>query len=157
MNSAHIHLILNHIPVIGLGFAALLLLYGLVKKSTDVVRASFLMYVLVALGTIAVFLSGLGAEDVVEGMPQIYKPMIEVHEEAAIVSLIGVLLIGIVVLVTLISARSRPISRKIAVFVLALSVLVGLFVGYTSNLGAKIHHPEVRANFVPPPEHVNWD
>jgi len=153
MNLAHIHLILNHVPIIGLAFATLLLLYGLARKSTEVARASFLMYALVALGTIAVYFSGLGAEEVVEGLPDVSKPMIAPHEDAALVSLIAILIVGIAALAALISVRSRPISRKWAALVLVLSVLAGLSVAYTSNLGGRIHHAELRPGFVPPSEH----
>jgi uncharacterized membrane protein len=153
MNFAHIHLILNHVPVIGLAFATLLLLYGLARKSTEIARASFMMYVLVALATVVVFFSGQGAEGIVENLPDVSKPMIGVHEDAALVSLTAILIVGIAALAALIFVRSKPISRKLAVLVLVLSVLAGLSVGYTGSLGGKIHHPELRTGFVPPPEH----
>jgi uncharacterized membrane protein len=153
MNLAHIHLILNHVPIIGLVFATLLLLYGLARKSTEVARASFIMYVLIAIATIAVYFSGHGAHEIIENLPDVSKPMIEIHQDAALVSLIAILIVGIAALVALLSVRSRPISRKLAVLVLVLSILAGLSVAYTSNLGGKIHHVELRPGFVPPPEH----
>ncbi|MFH1010645.1 MAG: hypothetical protein V1784_05360 [bacterium] len=152
MSPAHIHLMLNHVPVIGLLFAMLLLVYGLARKSTEVARASFLMYVLVALATIAVYFSGRGAEDIVENLPEVSEAMMAMHEDAALVSLTAILIVGVAALAGFIFVRSKPISRKLAVLVLVLSLLAGLSVGYTGSLGGKIHHPELRPGFVPPPE-----
>ena len=152
-NSAHLHLILNHVPIIGLAFATLLLLYSLVRKSTEIARASFMMYVLVALATIAVYLSGHGAHEIIENLPDVSKPMIEMHEDAALVSLTAMLIVGLAALAALIFVRSKPISRKLAMLVLALSVLAGASVVYTGSLGGKIHHPELRPGFVVPPVH----
>jgi uncharacterized membrane protein len=153
MNLAHVHLILNHVPIIGLIVATALLLYGLARKSTEVARASFILYVLVALTTIAVYFSGHGAHEIVENLPCVSKPMIEVHEDAALVSFTGMLIVGLAALAALIFVRSKPVSRKLAILVLVLAVLTGLSVAYTSELGGRIHHEEIRPGFVPPPEH----
>ncbi len=63
MDTVHAHLILNHIPSIGVGAAAFLLLYGLFKKSDEVVKVTLYGLVMIALVTIAVFLTGKAAED----------------------------------------------------------------------------------------------
>lgn len=152
MNFAHVHLILNHVPVIGLTFSTLLLLYGLVRKSTEVARASFMMYVLVALATVAVFFSGQGAEGIVENLPDVSKPLIGMHEDAALVSLTAILILGVAALAALLFVRSKPFTQKLVYLILVLSVLAGLSAAYTGNLGGKIHHPELRPGFVAPIE-----
>lgn len=150
MSPAHIHPMLNHVPIIGLIFATLLLLYSLARKSTEVARASFLIYVLVALGTVAVYFSGHAAHEIIEGLPGVSKPTMEMHEDAALVSLTAILIVGIAALAGFIFVRSKPISRKLAVLALVLSVLAGVSVAYTSSLGGKIHHEEFRPGFVAP-------
>ena len=40
MNWAHMHLLINHIPVLGMVFGTLLLAYGLVKKNEEIKRVS---------------------------------------------------------------------------------------------------------------------
>jgi hypothetical protein len=141
------------VPVIGLVFSTLLLLYGLVRKSTEVARASFMIYVLVALATVAVFFSGQGAEEVVENLPDVSKSLIGIHEDAALVTLTAILILGVAALAALLFVRSKPITQKLAILVLVLSILAGISAAYTSNLGARIHHQELRPGFVPPPEH----
>jgi len=145
---------LNHVPIIGLIFATLLLVYSLARKSTEVARASFILYVLVALATVIVYFSGHGARAIVVNLPEISKPMIELHEDGALVSLTAILIVGIAALAGFIFVRSKPVSRKLAVLVLVLSILASLSVGYTGSLGGKIHHPELRPGFVAPPEHI---
>src|SRR3954469_20251907 len=38
LNAAHIHLLVNHVPVFGTIFAALLIAWGLLRKSEEVLR-----------------------------------------------------------------------------------------------------------------------
>src|SRR5215210_2618949 len=38
LNAAHLHIMLNHVPVFGSLFAALLIAWGLLRKSEDVLR-----------------------------------------------------------------------------------------------------------------------
>ena len=52
MSAAHIHLLLNHIPTLGSIFGLALLLYGMSRKSEDIMKASFGTFVITALVTI---------------------------------------------------------------------------------------------------------
>jgi hypothetical protein len=63
INWAHVHLMINHFPVIGMPIGILLLAYALVRKSEEVKTAGLGLFVLIALMTISVFLTGEGAED----------------------------------------------------------------------------------------------
>src|ERR1041384_1427092 len=83
MNEVHIHLLLNHAPVMGTAFGALLLFYGLFKKSKSVIEASMLAFIITALVAIPVFLTGEPAEESIENIPGILKSVIETHEENA--------------------------------------------------------------------------
>jgi len=88
MNWAHVHLMINHFPVIGVLGAILLLLYALVRKSDEVRMVSFGAFVLIALITIAVFFTGHGAEDVVKNVPGVTEASIGRHEEMADIALV---------------------------------------------------------------------
>ena len=41
MNWAHLHLALNHVPVIGLPIVLLLLAWAILRRSTELLKASF--------------------------------------------------------------------------------------------------------------------
>ena len=77
MSWAHIHLALNHVPVIGLPIVVLLLLWGLVRRNAELIRAAFGLLVLLALVTLVVQLTGEPAEDLVEGLPGVLDSMVE--------------------------------------------------------------------------------
>lgn len=111
MNPAHLHIILNHIPVIGVPFGAVLLMYGYVRRSTEIKRASLLVFVFMALITIPTFLSGKAAEDMVEHLPGVTESTIESHEEAATIALIATAMLGVLALALFPLVAPRPWVR----------------------------------------------
>ena len=147
MNPAHLHIILNHIPVIGVPFAAALLGYGLLKKSEEVKIASLLAFVVVAALTIPTFLAGKAAEDMVEHLPGVREQLIENHEGAALIGLITTLILGAVSLgVLLLSRRSKGVAKPLIIGLLVFSIAVGGWLARTANLGGKIRHTELRGD-----------
>ena len=94
MTWAHIHLALNHVPVIGLPIVLLLLAWALVRRGPDLLKASFGLLLLLALVTVIVQLTGEPAEELVEGLPGVLESMVERHEEAALLGTIGMVALG---------------------------------------------------------------
>ena len=82
-NDAHLHLLLNHLPIIGSLISALLLACGLAAKSKDLTRAALALTVLFAVVTYPAAGSGHEAEEVIEHMTGISEDRIEAHEERA--------------------------------------------------------------------------
>ena len=60
------------------------------KKSEELKRLSCYVFVLMALLTIPVYLTGEGAEEIVEHLPGVPHELIEEHEESALGSLIAI-------------------------------------------------------------------
>jgi hypothetical membrane protein len=79
MNWAHVHLIINHIPVLGVLGGILLLGYAIVRKSDEATMLSFVLFALVALATIGVFVAGEEAEDMVKNLPGVTEAYIGNH------------------------------------------------------------------------------
>ncbi len=79
MSFVHMHLVLNHVPVIGAGLLVLLLLYGMLRRSNDVVRAALLGFVALALLAVPAYLTGEPAGKAIKGHPGIALGAIEVH------------------------------------------------------------------------------
>jgi uncharacterized membrane protein len=145
INWAHVHLMINHIPVIGLLGTLLLLIYALIRRSEEVKMVSFGALVLIALMTIAVFSTGQAAEDMVKKIPGVTESDIGRHEEAADLSLIGIEASGTLALVGLFLRRRTGSMPKWNVFaVLVLSIISTVIVLYTANLGGEIRHTEIR-------------
>jgi uncharacterized membrane protein len=151
---AHLHLYLNHAPAIGLSFGVLVLLYGLARRSCEVVRASFLMFVLAALICVPVYLTGDSAEHAVKGgLPDVPNDsLIKPHEESALLALIFVCITGAVSLIAfylLLKKKECPASLTIGVLIIAL-ISLGFLIR-TGQLGGQINHPELRPGYVMPP------
>ena len=145
LNMAHVHLIINHFPVVGIFGAILLLLYALVRKSEEVKMVSLGVFVLIALVTIPVFLTGGGAEDVVKHIPGVTEEYIGRHEEAAEYTIVLMEILGAVSLAGLVLLKLKgAVPRLITVLVLVLSLITAAAVGLTANLGGQIRHTEIR-------------
>ena len=69
MNAAYTHIVLNHIPVIGMIVGFFLLVIGLLARRDLLVKASLVMFVVFALFTIPVYLSGEPAGKQISGQP----------------------------------------------------------------------------------------
>ncbi len=148
-NPAHLHLILNHAPLIGFGFGVLLLVISHLWKSKDLLRGAQIVLFVSALLTIPVYLSGEPAEEIVEQMPGMNDAIIHEHEDAALWGMISVQLTGLLALAGLIFSRGNRVPLKplaianLVVALWAIAVLVRV-----NNLGGQIHHPEIRSGFV---------
>ncbi len=144
-NWAHMHLMINHIPVIGIPGAILLFIYAFVKKSDEVKMATFVMIVLLAILTVGVYLSGQAAEDMVKKLPGVTEADIGRHEEVADLSLILIEGLGALALAGLFfMRRSGSIPKWLVSLVFILSLITAVVVGYTANLGGEIRHSEIR-------------
>ncbi len=146
MNATHLHLILNHLPVLGTAFGLGLLLFGLWRRSSELKKTALGIFVLVALAAVPVYLTGEPAEDGVESLPGVSKPGIEQHEKAAGVALTVAVVLGVGSLGGLIyfrRGRLLPAWFSISLLVPALTAS-GLFL-WTANLGGQIRHSEIRA------------
>ncbi len=147
-NLAHVHLILNHVPLIGFAFGVLLLTVSHLWKSSDVLKAAQLIIFVSALLTIAVYFTGDPAHEVVFTVPGVANAAVEEHEESAFFALISVEICGLLALAGLVLGRGNRVPHKplsIATFVLCLWALS--VVARTNFLGGHIHHPETRAGF----------
>ena len=143
MTGAHLHLLLTHIPVIGIAFGLLITGYGLFRKKREILQTGFATFVISGIAAVAVYLTGESAEEVVEGMAGVSHAIIEQHEEAAFVALIAMLALGAVSLIGLWLSR-KTLPRWYATATLIGALAVGGIVAWTANLGGQINHPEIR-------------
>jgi hypothetical protein len=146
LSSVHLHLVLNHIPVLGtLLFAPLVLLWGLLRRSREVTHVGLVLAVLVAITAVPIFLTGEPAEDQVEHQPWFDKQRVEAHEERAEAGLIAVLITGAAALGALWLARGGRPDRPVigAVVLLGLVVSATLF-AVAALAGGQIRHDEIR-------------
>jgi hypothetical protein len=149
MDLAHIHLLLNHWPVIGAFIGLGLFLISLIANSNDLKQASLALFVLLALLAIPTYMSGNVAQDVLRGTEGLSDEVIRTHEGAAMVALIFIEITGLVALVGLwqFSRQSGPLPAPVARWnspvVLLLSIATVVCMSIAGNTGGAIHHPEI--------------
>src|SRR5262245_57933499 len=132
MNAAHFHLIVTHFPIAGIVIGFLLLVFSLFKKSRELQMTSLVLFVGVAILTIPLYLSGEGAEELVEDAPGVSKQMIEEHEEAGEYALIAAEVLGVASLaaVTVMALRGASFGL-LGKLCLALSIFTMVVIGRT--------------------------
>src|SRR5687768_4454755 len=146
MNLAHLHLLLNHWPIIGAFIGLGLLLVSMLAKSDDGKRLSLGGFTLLALVTIPTYVSGSAAEIAVAGQPGVQDALIRTHEGIALVAFALMQLTGAVAWYGLWRSRRRPRpSEGNIVVVLLLAIGTVALMALAGNTGGEIRHPEVRS------------
>ena len=148
MNWAHLHLLSNHIPVPGTVFGLVLLTWGMVRRNESIQRAALATFLVAALVAIPVFLTGEPSEDAVEHLAGTAEAAIETHEDAALLSLISVELLGVIGVLSFLRRREN-LSRVGVRSALVVSIVTAGLMARTANLGGKIRHAKRRGANAP--------
>ncbi len=145
MNAAHLHLLLNHIPVIGIPIVGVLLVLALAGKQQALVRIALGFTVVLALFTIPVYLSGEPAEEIVEDLPGVPHAVLEEHEEIAKVTFVATEVLGALALLGLALAWKRGrVPKPLTYGSLVLVLIATGLLARTAYLGGQIRHTEIR-------------
>lgn len=146
MNFSHVHLLLNHFPIIGTIVGLGLLLLSLIGRNQDLRRASLLIFLAMALMALLAFFSGTGAQGAMKRLPGISEALIERHQGAAMLALLFMEFTGALSLVELWNSQgiSEPSRRSwsLPALVLFAIVTVGLM-ARAGVTGGDIRHPEL--------------
>ena len=66
MNDAHLHLLVNHFPIIGTIFGLGILIAGIIFKNNAVKNVSYVIFIVTAIFALIAMSTGEGAEEIVE-------------------------------------------------------------------------------------------
>jgi uncharacterized membrane protein len=145
MNTTHIHLLLNHFPIIGTLIGSSLLLWGIIRKQDSTKSIAAAVLVVMALIAIPVFLTGEPAEESVEKLAGVSENAISLHEEAAEIAIWLMGITGIVSLAALLVAwQKRKMINSFFVFAFVLSAICFAAMARTGYLGGQIRHTEIQ-------------
>jgi uncharacterized membrane protein len=144
MNIVHVHLLLNHVPVVGAVLGAALLVYALIRRNSEVAKLSLALFAALAVVAVAVFFTGEPAEEAIEQLPGFSNTITEQHEELALASTIALGSFGVVALAALAYYRRKLLPRWATATGLAISLTIGGLLAATANLGGQIRHSEIR-------------
>ena len=147
MSDAHWHLIVNHLPVLGVPFGAALLGLGILRGQVALQRAGLAVLVLAGVAAGIAYLTGEPAEHALEalgGMNRPPEPLVEAHEEAALAATAMTGLLALVAGFGLWRLRRGPVGRGLMASALTLALATTLALGWVATLGGRISHPEIR-------------
>jgi uncharacterized membrane protein len=144
MNSAHLHLLVNHLPIFGSLFGMLLLAYALLGRRQEFIRISFVIFGLSAVSALAAYVTGEPAEELLEHAVGVTGGLVEQHKEAALLSLVLIVILGLSCCVWLFVYRSRALPSSVTLFALVLALAVAGSMAWTAHLGGQIRHSELR-------------
>lgn len=145
MDATHLHLLINHIPILTTIFSVLILLWGIIKSNKSFQQLAMVGFIIAGILSIVALQSGEGAEDIVENLPGVTERYIHDHEEAAGITNWIAVAIALISLGGFAVQRIKPTLMKGYLWFLLLGSLVsaGMF-SYTAYLGGQIRHTEIR-------------
>lgn len=141
MNGAHLHLILTHIPIVGMPLTFFLLLWGQWRSSREIEKTAFFAFGLLACLTVWVNSTGEGAETVLKALPDYPRPWVHQHEAMADKASVATVLTGLLSFVAFFKKES---SKKLAAVVLCCALASSFLLVLTGALGGQIRHVEIR-------------
>lgn len=144
MSQAHLHLILTHIPILGIPAALLLLLWGLWKRSQDLKEVALVVFLVCGLLTWPAKETGEKAEDQIERIPEFSKSLVHEHEEMAEKATLLSQILAVSSLLALVASRRGQLPKPATAIIVVLAAGSSALLFYTGALGGPIRHSEIR-------------
>jgi len=155
MNLAHLHLLLNHFPTVGMIVGIALFAVCLISRNEHLVRPSLLIFFGIAVLTIPTYVTGNSAQlaicKVQDKMTDpckdtnVSRALIEAHEAAALPAFVVMIVNGALAWLGLWQyRRSGRVPKSTQLVVMALSVIAFGLMARAANMGGDIRHPEIR-------------
>jgi len=146
MDFPHLHLLLNHFPIIGTMVGAGLFLISFLLRAEDVRRSSLIVFVAMALLAIPAFMTGVGAQEKMVTDSSISNTLIQRHEGAAELAIWFMEITGALAAAALSRAiRKTSPARWSTAAILVFSLATVALMARTGNTGGEIRHLEVRS------------
>ena len=147
MNDAHLHMVVNHFPIIGTIFGLGILITGIVMKNTVLKNVAYVLFVIAAIFGLVSMSTGEGAEEIAENLPSVTDQIIHEHEEIAEkLALILYVLAGVSLVGLFLNFKNHAKASLVS-YLAFLIAIVGVFFGkQTGTTGGEVRHTEIREN-----------
>ncbi|CAM3934480.1 hypothetical protein FLCU109888_09755 [Flavobacterium cucumis] len=146
MNEAHLHMVVNHFPIIGLFFGIGILSFGILKKQTILINTAYVMFIICMIMAKATMMTGEGAEEIVEELG-ISHDIIHIHEEIAETFMKVLYGLGILAILGLIvNFKKQAKAAIVSYIVLILAIGAAVLSKNVGTSGGEIRHTEIREN-----------
>ena len=123
MNAAHVHLLVNHLPILFPLAGIMVLVIGFTTKSDSVKRASYILFILGACGAFIAMQSGERAEEIAESIG-LSNYFIERHEESAeVFAIVSYILGSISILGFWAVTKQKSFATALGIVILSVAVI----------------------------------
>ena len=147
MNDAHLHMVVNHFPIIGTIFGLVILVSGIILKNNSVKNTAYFLFIVAAIFAAFSMGTGEGAEEAVEDMPTVGKHIIHEHEELAEKLALLLYILGAISIVGLYLNIKNHAKAKLVSYVALVLACIGVFLTkLVGTSGGEIRHTEIRDN-----------
>jgi uncharacterized membrane protein len=145
MNSAQLHLIFTHLPIVGLGFAILLNLVAVFRKSEELQKLSLWCYLLLGIFGLLAYITGDDAGKIMETYPGITEELIEPHENIALFFFIGLMITSVLSIIGLYITKTKEyLLKRFNLYLLIAAILLSILAVKTGSTGGDIRHTEIK-------------
>ena len=145
MSFTHLHLLLNHFPVIGTIIGIALLGIAVLRRNNELTKTTLGLFAALGVISVVVYFTGEPAEEAIEKLPGFSEAITERHEEFALAATIVLASFGALALGALAVFRKKSLPRWVTLSSLVLALASGAVMSYTAMLGGQVRHTEVRA------------
>jgi hypothetical protein len=147
MNLAHVHLLLNHWPIIGSFIAVGLLVAAMMGKVDQLKRGSFALFAVIGLITVPAFMTGFSAEPIIQDPFFPDETMTRHVQEHLGAALLGFIALEITAALAWLALwefrRTAQITSWLTNAVLVTGLLTLGLMALTGTTGGHIRHPEI--------------
>lgn len=149
MNDAHLHLVVNHFPIIGTILGLGILITGIILKNNTVKNTAYVLFIVSAIFAAFSMGTGEGAEEMVEDMPTVGKQIIHEHEEMAEKLALVLYFLGVISLGGLfLNYKKHAKAQLVSIVTLLVAIGATFLAQQTGTTGGEIRHTEIRPNAV---------
>ena len=147
MNDAHVHMVVNHFPIIGTIFGLGILITGIVMKNNVIKNIAYVLFCISAIFGFASMFTGEGAEEIAENLPSVTDQIIHEHEEMAEKLALVLYVLGGISLVGLyLNFKKHAKANLVSYFAFVVALVAVFFGKQTGTTGGEVRHTEIRAN-----------
>lgn len=143
MNSAHIHLMINHLSLFTTLMGIVILIYTIISKNKNYEKLYLLLFIISVLSIVPTYFSGDGAEEIIEDIKGISKSLIHSHEEMGEKTLIATMFLGFVSLGKLLIKNNEKLTKTMFYLIIISSIVSFGLISNTAYLGGQIRHTEL--------------
>jgi uncharacterized membrane protein len=145
MNGAHLHMVVNHIPIMGTIFGLGILITGLVKNNNTVKNIAYVLFIIAAVFAAISSSTGEMAEDLVKDIPSVGKKIIDEHAHFAGLLTLTLYVLGVTSAAGIfLNLRKNNRTKTIASLAILLGIIGVFFIFQAGKSGGDIRHTEFR-------------